>query len=89
MPLNIRSEFIYGADHKARRGLDHDGQLAELFCCQLSGSTTIRPQVEEIAETAWFSHDQALEAFKVPAQKALFQRCLDRLKEAAKGSDAA
>lgn len=41
-PLNIRSEFIYGAEHKAKGALDHDGQLAELFHCPLPIGTKIR-----------------------------------------------
>lgn len=80
-PLNIRSEFIYSGNHKAKRGLDHDGQLAELFLCRLTRGTEIRRQVEEIEAIGWFSPEEALAAFKVPAQRELFERCLDRLGE--------
>lgn len=81
VPLNIRSEFVYPDEHRARRGLDHDGQLAELFHCRLPAGTEIHRQHEEIAAVGWFSRDGALEAFRVPAQRALFERCLERLSE--------
>ncbi|MDZ7875039.1 MAG: NUDIX hydrolase [Rhizobium sp.] len=81
VPLNIRSEFIYSDNHKAKRGLDHDGQLTELFHCRLSPGTVIRRQVEEIEAVGWFTRDEALVAFKVAAQRELFERCLGRLDE--------
>lgn len=82
-PLNIRSEFIYSDCHKVKRGLDHDGQLAELFHCRLPCGTEIRRQVEEIEAVCWFSPKDALAAFKVPAQRELFERCLAALGELA------
>lgn len=81
VPLNIRSEFIYSGKHKTKRGLDHDGQLTELFHCRLSPGTEIRRQVEEIEAVGWFTWDEGLAAFKVPAQRELFERCLERLDE--------
>lgn len=82
--LNIRSEFIYEAAHKAKHQLDHDGQLAELFHCEVPNGVNIRRQVEEIQEVSWFAQDEAIEAIKVPAQRSLFQHCLRRLYGAAK-----
>lgn len=87
--LNIRSEFVYRPHQKAKRSLDHDGQLAELFHCSVPPGAEIRRQAEEIAEVRWFTRNEALEAFKVPAQRALFERCLDKLVDPVGAQEAA
>jgi 8-oxo-dGTP pyrophosphatase MutT (NUDIX family) len=89
VPLNIRSEFVYRPDHKEKRGLDHDGQLAEIFHCLLPAGIRICRQVEEIEAVGWFTQGEALEAFKVPAQRSLFARCLDALLASQAGRNAA
>jgi 8-oxo-dGTP pyrophosphatase MutT (NUDIX family) len=78
-PMGIRSEFIYEQEHKEKRKLDHDGQLAEMFFCQVVGGVGIDRQVEEIMDFRWFSMADAITAIQVPAQKSIFQRCLGNL----------
>ncbi|WP_376711279.1 NUDIX domain-containing protein [Pseudochrobactrum lubricantis] len=77
--LGLRSEFCYSPEYKAKRALDHDGQLAELFHCQLPFATSIHRQAAEIEAIGWFSREEAIAAFKVPAQRELFELCLDGL----------
>lgn len=79
MRLKIRSKFLYDEKHKEKRGLSHDGQFTEYFHCALPAETMIQRQVEEIADVAWFARVEALEAFKVTAQRDIFQKCLDVL----------
>ncbi|MBM0202941.1 NUDIX hydrolase [Micromonospora sp. STR1s_5] len=77
--LNIFSEFIYGPEYKASRSLDHDGQLAEMFLCEVRGGAEIRRQVEEISDFRWFEPADASTAIRIPAQKSIFLRCLKGL----------
>lgn len=78
-PLDIRSEFIYELEYKKKRNLDHDGQLAEMFFCQIPRGAKIHRQIEEIADYRWFSIADAIMAIQVPAQRSVFHRCLGNL----------
>lgn len=78
-PLNIRSEFVYELEYREKRNLDHDGQLAEMFFCQVPRGVEIHRQIEEIADFRWFSTADAIMAIQVPAQRSVFQRCLGNL----------
>lgn len=77
--LPVVNRFIYGAEHKAKRALDHDGQDATMFLVRLSANAPIALQAEEIAETRWFSRGEALGAFPVKNQREIFEACLDAL----------
>jgi 8-oxo-dGTP pyrophosphatase MutT (NUDIX family) len=79
MPLNVRSEFVYEPEYKKKRSLDHDGQLAEIFLCQVPSGVAIHRQVEEILDFRWFPVAAAIGAIRVPAQNTVFLRCLDNL----------
>ena len=74
--LPVGNRFIYSDEHKARRGLDHDGQEATMFVVRLPRDTRLVLQAEEIAEARWFTSDQALAAFPVAKQRAVFEACL-------------
>lgn len=80
-PLGIRSEFIYEPEYKKKRKLDHDGQLADMFFCQVARGVGIRRQAEEIMDFRWFSISDAITAIQVPAQKSIFKRCLGNLQD--------
>lgn len=79
MPLNVTSEFIYKREYKERRKLDHDGQFAEVFLCQLPRDTSINRQAEELLDFRWFAPSLAVEAIKIPAQQTVFRQCLEEL----------
>lgn len=74
--LPVANCFIYSAEHKAKRGLDHDGQEAVMFACRIGKDARLRIQEEEIAEARWFGANDALEAFPVAKQREVFQQCL-------------
>jgi len=78
--LPVTNRFIYSAEHKAKRSLDHDGQDAVMFACRIGKSTPIRLQVEEIAEARWFAANDAAQAFPVAKQRKIFRQCLDGLR---------
>lgn len=77
--LPVVNRFIYGAEHKAKRALDHDGQDATMFLVRLSANAPIALQAEEIGETRWVSRGEALGAFPVKNQREIFEACLDAL----------
>lgn len=74
--LPIANRFIYSEEHKAKRALDHDGQLATMFLVRLPQDTTLTLQAEEIADARWFSRSEAETAFPVKTQRELFNDCL-------------
>lgn len=77
--LPVGNRFIYSAEHKAKRALDHDGQDAAMFLVRLPSDVAIAMQAEEIAEVRWFSRDEALRAFPVRTQREVFEACLAAL----------
>jgi 8-oxo-dGTP pyrophosphatase MutT (NUDIX family) len=77
--LPVGNRFIYSAEHKAKRALDHDGQDASMFLVRLPSEVAIAMQAEEIAEVRWFSRDEALRAFPVRKQREVFEACLAAL----------
>lgn len=77
--LPVGNRFIYSAEHKARKWLDHDGQEAAMFVVRLPHDAKLALQAEEIAEARWFSEDEALEAFPVAKQREVFEACLKAL----------
>ncbi len=74
--LPVGNRFIYSAEHKAKRALDHDGQDAAMFVVHLPSNAPIALQAEEIAEARWFSRDEAMQAFPVKKQREVFEACL-------------
>lgn len=74
--LPVTNRFVYTAEHKARRGLDHDGQEAVMFACRIGSDTPLMLQAEEIAEARWFAANEASDAFPVAKQKEIFSACL-------------
>lgn len=74
--LCVTNRFIYSAEHKAKRGLDHDGQDAAMFACRIAKDTPIRLQAEEIAEARWFAANDAEAAFPVETQRRIFSECM-------------
>lgn len=78
--LTVTNRFIYSPDHKAKRGLDHDGQDAVMFVCRIDSGTPLSLQAEEIAEARWFAANDAAGAFPVKAQRQVFDLCLEHLR---------
>ena len=74
--LPVGNRFIYSAEHKAKKALDHDGQEATMFVVRLPHDAPLALQAEEIADARWFSPDEALAAFPVAKQRELFEACL-------------
>lgn len=77
--LPVTNRFIYSAEHKVRRNLDHDGQDAVMFACQIAKDTPLRLQVEEVADVRWFAANDAVAAFPVAEQRRVFAECLAAL----------
>jgi 8-oxo-dGTP pyrophosphatase MutT (NUDIX family) len=74
--LPVGNRFIYSAEHKAKKALDHDGQEAAMFVVRLRDDAPLALQAEEIAEARWFTADEALTAFPVVKQRQVFEACL-------------
>jgi 8-oxo-dGTP pyrophosphatase MutT (NUDIX family) len=74
--LPVTNRFVYSAEHKAKRRLDHDGQDAAMFACRISKWTPLRLQAEEVAEARWFAVNEAADAFPVAKQREVFLNCL-------------
>lgn len=74
--LSVTNRFVYSSAHKEKRKLDHDGQDAVMFVCQVNSDTSIQVQAEEIAEAKWFTTNAAVGAFPVEKQREIFSRCL-------------
>lgn len=74
--LPVGNRFIYSAEHKAKRALDHDGQEAAMFVVRLPCKIPLSLQAEEIAEARWFTRNQAVAAFPVEKQRQVFEACL-------------
>ena len=73
--LPVANRFIYSADYKAKRNLDHDGQHATMFLVRLPSDAQLTLQAEEIAEARWFSKVEAALAFPVKKQREIFENC--------------
>ena len=81
--LPVTNRFIYSAEHKVKRNLDHDGQDAVMFACRIDRSPPLHLQAEEIADARWFPADDALAAFPVQKQRDIYIRCLSELSRSA------
>ena len=77
--LPVTNRFIYSAEHKAKRNLDHDGQDAVMFACRIEKSTPLKLQVEEVADARWFAANDASAALPVEAQRDIFGACLSEI----------
>lgn len=77
--LPVTNRFIYSAEHKAKRGLDHDGQDAVMFACRIAKGAQLRLQAEEVADVRWFAANDAVDAFPVAEQRRVFADCLAAL----------
>lgn len=77
--LPVGNQFIYSAEHKSKRALDHDGQEAAMFAVRIPRDTAIILQAEEIADARWFTFDEAIEAFPVKKQREVFKACVAAL----------
>lgn len=77
--LPVGNRFIYSAEHKARKELDHDGQDAAMFVVRFPRDAQLALQSEEIADARWFTADEALAAFPVVKQRKVFEACLQAL----------
>lgn len=80
--LAVINRFHYGGEYKAKRRLDHDGQRAVMFLCDVHTRPTLHLQTEEIADARWFHPDDAARAFPVEAQRVIFIACLLEIREA-------
>lgn len=81
--LPVENRFVYSADYKRKRALDHDGQEAAIFACTVPAGVDLKLQAEEIAEARWFDPDAAARAFPVAKQRAVFESCVAELKQLA------
>lgn len=77
--LPVMNRFIYSAEHKVRRNLDHDGQDAVMFACRIEKSTQLALQAEEVADARWFAANDASAVFPVAAQRDIFGACLSEI----------
>ncbi|MFC3096221.1 NUDIX hydrolase [Alteraurantiacibacter palmitatis] len=77
--LPVGNRFIYSAEHKAKKSLDHDGQEAAMFVVRLPHNAQLALQAEEIADARWFTADEALAAFPVAKQRQVFEACLEAI----------
>lgn len=77
--LPVGNRFIYSAEHKAKRDLDHDGQEAAMFLVRLPNTALIVLQTEELAEARWFSKERVPGAFPVQKQREIFEACLKKI----------
>ena len=77
--LPVSNRYIYRAEYKAKRSLDHDGQDASMFVVRLPNDAVLELQTEEVAEARWFSRDDAASAFPVQKQRDVFEACLAAL----------
>jgi len=74
--LPVGNRFIYSAEHKAKKALDHDGQEAAMFVVRPRHNAPLALQAEEIADARWFTAKEALAAFPVAKQREVFEACL-------------
>ena len=74
--LPVSNRYIYSAEYKAKRSLDHDGQDASMFVVHLPNDAVLKLQAEEVAEARWFSREDAASAFPVQRQRDVFEACL-------------
>lgn len=74
--LPVGNRFVYSAEHKEKRALDHDGQDAAMFVVRLPNDVRLILQAEEIADARWFSREEAILAFPVKKQRDVFEACL-------------
>lgn len=71
--LPVTNRFVYSAEHKAKRALDHD---AVMFACRIGNDTPLSLQAEEVADARWFAAENAENAFPVAKQREIFKQCL-------------
>jgi len=74
--LPVAHRFIYSAEHKAKRALDHDGQDAVMFACRIAKNTPLKLQVDEVADAKWFAANDVTAALPVQAQRDIVRACL-------------
>ncbi|GAY20093.1 NUDIX domain-containing protein [Sphingobium fuliginis] len=84
--IPVTNRFIYSAEHKAKRALDHDGQDAVMFACRIGRNVPLRLQPEEIADARWFPANDAERAFPVEKQRQIFADCMVALGSGRKGA---
>ena len=77
--LPVGNRFIYSAEHKAKKALDHDGQEAAMFVVRLLNDAPLALQAEELADARWFTASDALAAFPVAKQREVFEACLNAI----------
>lgn len=74
--LSVRNRFIYSSAHKQKRALDHDGQDAVMFACEVANDAVLTLQATEIADAGWFSPAQAVDVLPVREQQLVLEACL-------------
>lgn len=74
--LPVRNRFVYPAEYKLRRALDHDGQDAVMFFLRVPQGCELHLQAEEVADARWFAPEAAAAAFPVANQRTVFQECM-------------
>ena len=74
--LTVTNRFVYSAEYKAKRGLDHDGQQALMFAVRVPQGAVLNLQTEEVAAACWFTPDEAVAAFPVLNQRSVFQEAM-------------
>lgn len=74
-----RRSFLFKPETRLKRGLDHEGQIADVFLVTIATGTPVNIQKEEIAEYRWAKLDEMKNLVKVPEQYALFEEVLKEL----------
>ncbi|WP_052321957.1 NUDIX hydrolase [Novosphingobium sp. MBES04] len=83
--LPVTNRFVYSAEHKAKRNLDHDGQDAVMFSCRIGKKTPLRLQAEEVADAKWFPANDACAALPVKPQRDVMDACMAEIAKRASG----
>lgn len=74
--LAVGNRFVYSAEYKRKRGLDHDGQQAVMFFVRVPDDCELHLQAEEVADARWFEPNMAVAAFPAANQRSVFQECM-------------
>ena len=64
--------FKFSSADKQKRGLDYDGQLADIFLVRVANDSKIRIQEKEVKNFCWVPLDEVKDLVKVQAQLKVF-----------------
>jgi 8-oxo-dGTP diphosphatase len=83
-----RHIFKYTAADKLKRGVDYDGQLADIFWVCVPSDSRIVLQTEEVKNSIWVAMTDVQRFVKVPAQLNLFEEVVQEFQPGLKNKTA-